>query len=234
MFSAPISGCSSRRYSSRVEDRHAQRTGRVVDDHGVADLGADRLGDRAEVLDRERRRPVRRARVQVDHPRRPRPRPGAPRRRTPRACRGSPGHCSREASAPDIAQVRMTGASIARRRYRSEPLRAPLAAYIPRSACARGAPALPPSAGSGRDADRRPEPDGRAAEADRVGRGTSRIWGHRVLDRAGGARRGRSARPRTRRPPARSVPCRARARSAAAGARPRAAPRRPRRARGCR
>ena len=42
---------------SRFSTRHAERAGRVVDDH-VADLGADRLGDRAEVLDLVARRAV--------------------------------------------------------------------------------------------------------------------------------------------------------------------------------
>ena len=47
-------------------DRHADRAGRVVDDHRVADLGADRVGDRAEVLDLIARRAVRAAGVDVD------------------------------------------------------------------------------------------------------------------------------------------------------------------------
>ena len=51
----------------------------------------DRLGDRAEVLDLVARHAVGRARVDVDHRRRPRRRSAAPRRRTPRACTGSPG-----------------------------------------------------------------------------------------------------------------------------------------------
>ena len=46
-------------------DRHADRAGRVVDDH-VVDLGPDRLGDRLEVLDLVGRRPVRGAGVDVD------------------------------------------------------------------------------------------------------------------------------------------------------------------------
>ena len=47
--------------------RDADRAGRVVDDHRVADLGADRVGDRLEVLDLIARRAVRAARVDVDH-----------------------------------------------------------------------------------------------------------------------------------------------------------------------
>ena len=48
-------------------DGDADRAGREVDDD--VDLGADRLGDRAEVLDLVARQPVRRARVDVDHAR---------------------------------------------------------------------------------------------------------------------------------------------------------------------
>jgi hypothetical protein len=48
-------------------DRHADRAGRVVDDRRVADLGADRLGDRAKVLDGVARGAVGPARVDVDH-----------------------------------------------------------------------------------------------------------------------------------------------------------------------
>ena len=46
-------------------DRDPDRAGRVVDDH-VVDLGQDRLGDRAEVLDLVARHAVRRAGVDVD------------------------------------------------------------------------------------------------------------------------------------------------------------------------
>ena len=47
-------------------DRHPDRAGRVVDDH-VVDGAVDRLGDRPEVLDLERRHALWRARVDVDH-----------------------------------------------------------------------------------------------------------------------------------------------------------------------
>ena len=46
-------------------DRDSDRPGRVVDDH-IVDLGPDRLGDRAEVLDLVARDALRRARVDVD------------------------------------------------------------------------------------------------------------------------------------------------------------------------
>src|SRR6185436_9617626 len=47
-------------------DRDSDRAGRVVDDH-IVDLGEDRVGDVAKVLDLVARDPVRRARVDVDH-----------------------------------------------------------------------------------------------------------------------------------------------------------------------
>ena len=71
-------------------DRDPDRAGRVVDDH-VVDLGQDRLGDRAEVLDLVDwacRRGCGRGCGSARRPRRP---PAAPRPRTPPACRGSPG-----------------------------------------------------------------------------------------------------------------------------------------------
>ncbi len=71
-------------------DRDADRAGRVVDDH-VVDLGVDRLGDRAEVLDLVARRAVRRASVDVDHRAALVDDPARLGARTPRACRGSPG-----------------------------------------------------------------------------------------------------------------------------------------------
>ena len=65
MFSAATSGLQLAQVLDPLLDRDADRAGRVVDDH-VVDLGEDRLGDRAEVLDLVGRHAVRRARVDVD------------------------------------------------------------------------------------------------------------------------------------------------------------------------
>ena len=65
MLSAATSGFSAAQVLDPLLDRDPDRAGRVVDDH-VADLGQDRLGDRAEVLDLIGGRAVRRAGVDVD------------------------------------------------------------------------------------------------------------------------------------------------------------------------
>ena len=96
----------------------------------LADLGADRVGDRAEVLDLVRRRPVRRARVEVDHhaalvddP----PRLGRVLRRRVGNRRAllARGQRARDGAGQDHGI-----ASNAGRNYRNEPLRAPLSTYI--------------------------------------------------------------------------------------------------------
>ena len=92
------SPCSARRPPAAARevrdallDAHADGAGRVVDDHLVADLGEDRLGDRAEVLDRVGSACRPGGGRGCGSSRRPRRRSGAPRRRTRPACTGSPG-----------------------------------------------------------------------------------------------------------------------------------------------
>ena len=77
--------------SDPLRHRDADRAGREVDDHRVADLGPDRVADREEVLDLVARGTVGRCGRGCGCARRPRRRSGAPRPRTPRACTGSPG-----------------------------------------------------------------------------------------------------------------------------------------------
>ena len=168
-----------------LRHRHAQRARRVVDDHRVADLVTDRLGDRAEVRDLVRRRAVDRARVQVHHhaalvhhpPRLGRVLGGRVRDRRALLARRER---ARHGAGEDDGIV---GQREGGRSYRSEPSRAPLAAYIAAVGVGEQVGGVAAVGRERRDAHRGAERHRGPIEGDRL-RQRLRDALHRVLHRA--------------------------------------------------